>query len=317
MEKGVVIVNPTAGNGEIRKSLPKLLELVGRQKGWIYEIPIQELQLLKVLQIATDDATSKIVVVGGDGTNHKIFTCMFLVGGEKLMSATKFAFTNGGTMNFVARSFNVKDDPTEHLTRVFQDKTQERKLQILRFDGIADYPLYGTFAGFGAAATILGKYRKTAGGRFRVMEWIARGAAAAVAPKLDSEIAALLAPANCGIEVDGVKKLCNPIGMVVSAIEEFKLRFPFTPPVRPFRNKINTSSFGVIASNRSPRELAEKFWKLWNGKWRNDDQQMLNASAKEIIIHNLTGLVNIDGDEYYSRSGKIRISCGPVITVLT
>jgi diacylglycerol kinase family enzyme len=256
-----------------------------------------------------DDPPAVVAVHGGDGTLHKVLTAL---GGE-LGDAPlpPVAVLTGGTMNVVASSLGLREEPLTFLRKLADDARAGRPPDLVarRCLRVGDNAL-GFVFGNGLASNFLAEYYAAPG----------YGPARAASLLLGTFLSALWGGPlvrrvfkrfEGQVTVDGqVLPLQRFVGVNAATVREVGLGFKLN-----HRADDDPERFGVLAIHAPPLSLSMDLVAVLAGRGISASRAFSGvASAMEVTPMSKTAEMSytIDGDLYRAPAGQpLRISVGP------
>jgi diacylglycerol kinase family enzyme len=316
-----VFVNPRSRANRRNPALAGEFATIIGDAGRVYA-PASLEDLPAVAGALRDSPPDVIAVHGGDGTLHKIVTALGAAFGDQPLPP--LAPLAGGTMNVVATSLDLREDPKKFLRELAADVRAHRAPDLvprrcLRIvdghghgDGAAGRAHLGFVFGNGLAANFLGEYYAEGGyGPMRAAWLLGRTLLSGL---VDGPFVQRIFRRFEGeVRVDGAAlPLSRFVGVNAATVREVGLGFKLN-----HRADDDPERFGVLAIHSRPLALVADLAAVHRGRGIAPKRAFSAvASSLEITPANREGEMSytIDGDLYRApASGTLRVSVGPRI----
>jgi diacylglycerol kinase family enzyme len=260
-----------------------------------------------------DDPPSVIAIHGGDGTVHKVVSALGAAFGDQPLPP--IAVLTGGTMNVVAASLGLREDPKVFLRTLADDQRAGRPPEVVARRCMRIGDQLGFVFGNGLASNFLGEYY--GGGAYGPAKatWLLLGTffSGLVNGPL---IRRIFRRFEGEVRVDGVAlPLTRFIGVNAATVREVGLGFKLN-----HRADDDPERFGVLAIHSRPLALVADVRAVHTGRGISP-KRAYSAVASTLEITPLTSAhpsgemsYTIDGDLYrVPATTTLRISVGPRI----
>ena len=258
----------------------------------------------RIAQELAQEPPSVIGVHGGDGTLHKTVSALGRAFKDGVIPP--IAILCGGTMNVVAASLRIREEPSTFLGRLVEAAKVGGHLATLRRRCLRIGSQLGFIFGNGLMANFLREYYDAGAYGTRRAAWLllrAAGSALIGGPFVER----LFHRFEGGVQIDGrTLETARFVGLALATVREVGLGFKLI-----HRADEDPERFGVIAIHAPPLSLIPDFWAVHQGRGVSPAHAYSAvASDVEITPKEARMPYTIDGDLYYA-DGALSISVGP------
>jgi diacylglycerol kinase (ATP) len=273
----------------------------------------------KSLEELTDAATelartppTVIAVHGGDGTLHRTLTALGRAFGD--VPLPPIAILCGGTMNVVATSLGLREQPNTFLSAMVADLRAGLPPSTLRRRCLRIGDKLGFLFGNGLLANFLGEYYGGDG------EYGPARAAWLIVKALGSMVIGgpfvrrIFRRFEGTVTVDGTRlERTTFVGVGAGTVREVGLGFKLI-----HRADDDPERFGVLAMHAKPVALIPDLLGVYTGKGIAP-RRAFSAVASQVDIAATDGggiSYTIDGDLYQAETGQLSITLGPPVALV-
>jgi len=160
LNKWFVIVNPTSGNGAVKKSWSKIHDELMRQ-GFIFEFYYTKYDKHSIILIknAIAQGFTKFISVGGDGTLHNIVNGILSLNLKNII-AIKIGIIPVGTGNDWIKTYNIPNDYKKAIQIIRKENTIQQDIGKITIDATNKDVYFINLAGIGFDAYVVNKVNK-------------------------------------------------------------------------------------------------------------------------------------------------------------
>jgi diacylglycerol kinase family enzyme len=255
-----------------------------------------------------DAGVDALCIVGGDGTVTGTLSPLVEVWDDRPLPSV--CLMPGGTINTIAQSLGIEEEPDRALARLLRDEAETRRLRILAVRPAAGPARFGMIFGLGVVARWLGHYYASRSrGSSTAALGVARSAASVV---LGGAFArSLFAPFDAKLEADGEPVERERLtGLAAAVVRDIGLGFrPFFLAGRdPDRfHWITTDSSGPGIVLELPAAALGRT--LPGGPLRHARAHRLRIRLSDPLPY------TVDGD-LFPASGALELDAGPELHFL-